>query len=54
MALLAPILFALTIGVPVAALLWVARRQDRNKTRQNGFEVGPTRSDGQRPGPDQP
>jgi len=48
MALLAPLLFALAIGVPVAALLWIARRQDRNRTRPNGFETGPPRSDRQR------
>lgn len=48
MALLAPILFALMVGVPVAALLWLARRQDGHKASRHGFDVEPTPIDKQR------
>ena len=36
--ILAPLTFALMAGLPVALLLWLARRQDRRRTGQRGFE----------------
>jgi sensor domain CHASE-containing protein len=36
---LAVLLFAVMAGVVIGVLLWIARRQDRQRTRQRGFEV---------------
>ena len=47
MAMLAPILFALMVGLPVAMLLWIARRQDQQRARRHGFDVQPTPIDKQ-------
>jgi hypothetical protein len=42
MFLLAPIVFAVLLGVPLLVLLWFAQRRDRFRDKRPGFEVKPT------------
>jgi hypothetical protein len=41
MFMLAPVMFAAIVGVPVLVLLWVARRRDGTKAQRRGFEMKP-------------
>jgi hypothetical protein len=42
MFLLAPIVFAVFVGVPLLVLLWIAQRRDRPRDTRPGFEMKPT------------
>jgi hypothetical protein len=39
MLLLAPVVFAAMIGIPIGLSLWMVRRRERDRKRSVGFEV---------------
>jgi hypothetical protein len=38
---LAPLIFALIVGLPVGLALWLVRRSEKRKASMRGFDISP-------------